>query len=111
VIAIDSVGLPAVGLLHDVLEEHLVRCIAEVDDHVGALPRAELHLLHREGLGQQPAVAANPEKRAPVAEPDTVVARGRSVQEPEPILAPLHAEEGLRDAVDDGNVADASVVI
>ena len=57
----------------------------EVDDHVGALGRAEQHLCQLDRLGQEAALVADLPERQPVLQPQDQEARVAAVQESEAV--------------------------
>src|SRR5215208_7864813 len=91
----------------DVLEDHLAarRDVREVDDHVGALGRAEQQLRQLDGRGQEAALVADLPQRQPVGQAQNQEARVAAVQKAQAVAALLHVERGPGGAVDDDRVA------
>ena len=92
----------------EVLENNLAPRgdVREVDDHVGALGRAEQQLLDLHRGGQEAAVVADLPERHIASHPQDQEPRVAAVQEPEPVATPLHLQIWPGGAVDDDRVAE-----
>ena len=108
---IHLLSLAPVLLDHDVLEEHLVRRVAEVDDYVVALTGSDLEVADYACAWKEPAVGTEDQERVAIAQPELIHACVGRVEEAKAVLAPLDLEEGLGDAVEQEDISQAAVVI